>query len=56
MTLLGGLRGTKLALKRALGPAKKAPRGPQRATGEFGNGTNGVMLEPLGPPKSILAS
>ena len=51
MTLLGGLRDTKLALKRALGPAKEAPRRPKKATVPFGTGTREVMLEPLGPPK-----
>ena len=51
LTLLGGLRGTKLALKRALGPAEEAPRRPKKATVPFGTGTRGVMLEPLGPPK-----
>ena len=51
MTLLGGLRGTKLALKRALGPAKEAPRGSKRATAPINTSTRGVMLEPLGPPK-----
>ena len=51
MTLLGGLRGTKLALKRALGPAKEAPRGPKKATRHIDFTTTVVMLEPLGPPK-----
>ena len=31
LTLLGGLRSTKLALKGALGATKEAPRGPKRA-------------------------
>ena len=53
MTLLGGLRCTKLALKRALGPAKEAPRGPQKATSYIVHRTGGVMLEPLGPPKYL---
>ena len=51
MTLLGGLRYTKLALKRDLGPAKEAPRGPLEATSYIDYRTRGVMLEPLGPPK-----
>ena len=51
MTLLGGLRGTKLALIRALGPAKEAPRGSKKATRDIETRTRGVMLEPLGPPK-----
>ena len=51
MTLLGRLRGTKLTLKRALGPAKEAPRGPKKATGDIDYSLGGVMLEPLGPPK-----
>ena len=32
---LGGLRGSKLELKGALGAPKEAPREPKRATGEF---------------------
>ena len=51
MTLLGGLRGTKLALIRALGPAKEAARGSKKATGDIGSRTGGVMLEPLDRPK-----
>ena len=36
LTLLGGLRGTKLELKGVLGAPKEAPREPKRATREFG--------------------
>ena len=41
LTLLGGLRGTKLELKRALGASKEAPREPKRATVVIGNGRGG---------------
>ena len=51
LTLLGGLRGTKLELKGALGAPKEAPREPKRATRDIESRTRGVMLEPLGPPK-----
>ena len=51
LALLGGLRGTKLELKGALGGPKKAPREPQRATTIIDGGSIGVMLEPRGPPK-----
>ena len=51
LALLGGLRGTKLELKGALGGPKKAPREPQRATGIIGGGSTWVILEPRGSPK-----
>ena len=53
LTLLGGLRGTKLALIRALGPAKEAPRGSKKATAHIDTRTGGVMLEPWAPPKYL---
>ena len=56
LTLFGGLRGTKFALKDALGAPKWAPRGPKRATRPFDKAARWVMLEPRGPPKGILAS
>ena len=52
----GRLRGTKFALKDALGAPKWAPRGPKRAMLIIGGPATGVMLEPRGPPKGILAS
>ena len=36
LTLLGGLRGTKLELKGALGAPKEAPKEPKRGTGDIG--------------------
>ena len=56
LALLGGLRGTKLELTGALGGPKKAPREPQGATTIIEGGSVGVILEPRGPPKGILAS
>ena len=56
LTPFGGLRGTKFALKDALGAPKWAPRGPKRAMLIIGGPATGVMLEPRGPPKSNLAS
>ena len=56
LTPFGWLRGTKFALKDALGAPKWAPRGPKRATRDFGKAAVWVMLEPRGPPKGILAS
>jgi hypothetical protein len=56
LTPFGGLRGTKFALKDALGAPKWAPRGPKRAMLIIGSPATGVMLEPRGPPKGILAS
>ena len=50
LTLLGGLRGTKLELKGALGAPKEAPREPKRATRDIGPTATGVILEPRGPP------
>ena len=35
LTPFGGLRGTKFALKDALGAPKWAPRGPKRAMSDF---------------------
>ena len=51
LTLLGGLRGTKLELKRALGAAKRAPRRSKSGTRGIGPTARGVILEPGGPPK-----
>ena len=56
LTPFGGLRGTKFALKDALGAPKWAPRGPKRAMVTIDPSPTGVMLEPRGPPKGILAS
>ena len=56
LTPFGGLRGTKFALKDALGASKWAPRGPKRATVTIGGPSTGVMLESQGPPKGILTS
>ena len=41
LTLLGGLRGTKLELKGALGAPKEAPREPQRALAIIGAAVTG---------------
>ena len=49
-------RGTKFALKDALGAPRWTPREPKRAMGDFGKAARWVMLEPRGPPKGILAS
>ena len=43
LTLLGGLRGTNLELKRALGAPKEAPREPKRAMREFEVVATGVQ-------------
>ena len=51
LTLLGGLRGTKLELKGALGAAKKAPRGLRCATRPFGNESRTLIFGLGGPPK-----
>ncbi len=51
LTLLGGLRGTKLELKRALGAPKEAPWGPKNCMKGMGRTPMGVILEPGGPPK-----
>ena len=51
LTLLGGLRGTRLELKGALGGPKKAPREPQRGTGDIDGVITWVILEARGPPK-----
>ena len=56
LTPFGKLRGTKFALKDALGAPKWAPRGPKRPMLTIGGSATGVMLEPRGPPKGILAS
>ena len=56
LTPFGGLRGTKFALKDALGAPKWASRGPKRATVTIDGPATGAMLEPRGPPKGILAS
>ena len=42
LTLLGGLRGTKLELKGALGAPKEAPREPKRALPIIDPGARGV--------------
>ena len=51
LTLLGGLRGSKLELKGALGGPNKAPREPKRAMPMFGPVQGGVVFGPGGPPK-----
>ena len=51
LTLLGGLRGTKLELKRALGAPKKAPWGPKNCMIRIGEVAIGVIFGPGGPPK-----
>ena len=51
LALLGGLRGTKLELKGALGGPKKAPREPQGATRIIEEASTWVILEPRGSPK-----
>ena len=51
LTLLGGLRGTKLEIKGALGATKKASRGPQRAMTRFGKAAGGLIFWPWGCPK-----
>ena len=51
LTLLGGLRGTKLELKEASEAAKRALQGPRCAMA-FNDGTaRGVIFGPGGPPK-----
>ena len=51
LTLLGGLRGSKLELKGALGAPKEAPREPQRAMPMFDLLPRGLNFGPGGPPK-----
>ena len=55
LTLLGGLRGTKLELKEALEAPKEAPREPKRVMPIIGaaarGGTRGVLFRPGAPPK-----
>ena len=51
LTLLGGLRGTKLELKGALGAAKKAPRGFRCATRGSDNSAGTLIFGLGGPPK-----
>ena len=43
LTLLGGLRGTKLELKRALGAPKEAPWGPKNCMRGIGRTPTGVI-------------
>ena len=50
LTLLGGLRGTKLELKGALEAPKEAPREPKRGTGDIDAAPTGVLFRPGGPP------
>ena len=50
LTLLGGLRGTKLELKEALGGAQEAPREPERATAPFDISAGGLIFGPAGRP------
>ena len=51
LTLLGGLRSTKLMPKEALETAKKAPRGPKSGTGGIDGTPTGVIFGPGAPPK-----
>ena len=51
LTLLGGLRGTKLELKRALGAAKRAPRRSKSGPALIGEPARGVIFGPGAPPK-----
>ena len=51
LTLLGGLRGTKLELKRALGAPKEAPWGPKNCMTGIGEVAAHPILGPGGPPK-----
>ena len=51
LTLLGGLRGTKLELKRALGAPKEAPWGPKNRIIGIDGTPRGVILGPGAPPK-----
>ena len=54
LTLLGGLRGTKLDLKGAVGAPKEAPREPKRGTRDIGVASTGVrggvVFGLAGPP------
>ena len=47
---LGGLRGSKLELKGALGAPKEAPREPKRGTETIGAAARGVSFGLGGPP------
>ena len=51
LTLLGGLRGTKLELKGGLGAAKRAPRGPKSVMITIDPGSEGVIFGPGAPLK-----
>ena len=51
LTLLGGLRGTKLELKGAPEAAKRAPRGPKSGMIDIGGIAVGVIFGPGAPPK-----
>ena len=51
LTLLGGLRDTKLALKGPLEAAKRAPREPKSGMGIIDPIARGVIFGPGGPPK-----
>ena len=56
LTPFGGLRGTKFALNDALEAPKWAPKGSKRAMITIDGPSTGVMSDPRGPPKGILAS
>ena len=51
LTLFGGLRGTKLELKGALGAPKEAPKELQRVTTLIDVVATGLIFGPGGPPK-----
>ena len=51
VTLLGGLRGAKLAPKEALEAPKEAPREAQTTTVHIGPPPKGLVFRPGPPPK-----
>ena len=51
LTLLGGLRGTKLALKWSLRASKEAPREPKKATRDIDTVPRGHIFGWVAPPK-----
>ena len=56
LTLLGGLRGTKLELRGALGSPKKAPRGCKSGLTPIDGYPRGGIAQAAGAALSILAS
>ena len=51
LTLLGGLKSTKLELRGALEGAKRAPRGPKSAMGGIDGAARHLIFGPVAPPK-----